>query len=195
MLDPYEGFDMRPLARALVVLLPLLFAAPPLLAQEDDTYEQESILKKANDFFGESTEGLAKAIEKAFKEQGRPNAYIEGGDVGAAVAVGARYGEGMLYTKKGASEKVYWQGPSVGFDLGVSASKVFMLVYRLPRPDAIYQRFGGVDGSLYYIAGVGMNYLQNDDIIVAPIRLGVGLRTGASLGYLHFTRERSVLPF
>lgn len=159
-----------------------------------DTYDQDSILAEAKAFFGETTEGLAKVVEKAFRDHGQPNGYIKGEEVSAAITVGVSYGKGDLVLKNGERARVFWQGPSVGFDLGFNASKVFVLVYDLPNKDAIYQRFPGVDGSLYFVAGVGMNYQQRQDIVLAPIRLGVGWRTGASIGYMHYTRERTYNP-
>lgn len=164
-------------------------------SDEDDTFDQDSVLKDAADFFGQTTEGLAKVIEKAFKEQGRPNAYIKGQEAGAAITVGLRYGDGTLVMKHGGSSQVYWAGPSVGFDLGANASKVFTLVYKLPKPAAIFRRFPGVDGSLYYVGGAGINYQRADGITLAPIRLGVGLRAGASVGYIHYRREKTYNPF
>jgi hypothetical protein len=177
-------------------LLACLALIAPAGAAEDEksTYDQDSIIKEAKMFFGEATEGLAKAIEKAFKEQGRPVGYIKGEEISAAITVGLSYGKGDLVLKSGDSAKVFWQGPSLGFDLGFNASKVFTLVYNLPEKNAIYQRFPGVDGSLYWIAGVGMNYQRRQDIVLAPIRLGAGWRTGASVGYLHYTRERTYNP-
>ena len=165
-----------------------------LAAADSDTYDQESTLKAATDFFGSTTEGLAKVIEKAFREQGRPNGYLRGEEVAGAITVGLRYGEGELAMKGGATRKVYWAGPSIGFDLGANASKVFVLVYKLPTADAIYRRYPGVDGSLYYVGGAGINYQRLDGVTLAPIRLGVGLRTGASVGYLHYRREKSLNP-
>ena len=175
----------------------LLQIAPASAAEEEkdkNTYDQVSILTEAKAFFGEASEGLAKAIEKAFKEQGRPVGYIKGEELSAAITVGLSYGKGDLVLKNGETAKVFWQGPSLGFDLGFNASKVFTLVYNLPSKDAIYQRFPGVDGSLYLVAGVGMNYQRRQDIVLAPIRLGAGWRTGASVGYLHYTRERTYSP-
>lgn len=163
--------------------------------KKEDTYDEDSILKAATDFFGSSTEGLAKVIEKAFKEQGRPNAYIKGEEAGAAITVGLRYGDGQLIMKGGGSTRVYWAGPSIGFDFGANASKVFTLCYHLPNTAAIFQRFPGVEGSLYYIGGAGINYQRLEGITLAPIRLGVGLRTGASVGYVHYRREKSYNPF
>lgn len=167
-----------------------LCTALPARAANDDTYDQDSVLQAAIEFFGQTTEGLAKVIEKAFKDHGRPVGYIRGEEVAGAITVGLVYGQGDLTLKNGATAKVYWQGPSIGFDLGLNASKVFVLVYNLKRPEDIYQRFPGVDGSLYWAAGVGMNYQQRQDIVLAPIRLGVGWRAGASVGYMHYTRER-----
>jgi hypothetical protein len=168
--------------------------ALPAWAADDDTYDQESVLKDVTDFFGSTTEGLAKVVEKAFKDQGRPNAYIKGEEVGAAVTVGLRYGDGELMMKSGPTAKVYWAGPSIGFDVGANASKVFALVYRLPTVAEIYQRFPGVDGSLYFIGGAGINYVRRGSVVVAPIRLGVGVRTGANVGYMHFRDKKSWNP-
>lgn len=162
---------------------------------KDGTYDEESVLQAATDFFGQTTEGLAKVIEKAFKDQGRPNAYIKGQEASGALTVGLRYGDGELLMKGGGKARVYWAGPSIGFDVGGNASKVFTLIYHLPKASAIYQRFPGVDGSLYYVGGAGINYQRLKGITLAPIRLGVGLRAGASVGYVHYRREKSINPF
>ena len=162
---------------------------------QDGTFSQDEVLEKARGFFGETTEGLAKAIEKVFADQGRPNAYIAGEEASGAIAVGLRYGEGRLVRKTGVERQVYWQGPSIGFDLGGNASKVFTLVYNLGASDDLFQRFPGVDGSAYLVAGFGVNYQKSGNIILAPIRTGAGLRLGVSAGYLHYTREKSWVPF
>jgi hypothetical protein len=176
-----------------------LALAVPMLSRgaaraDSDTYDETSTLKAAVDFFGQTTEGLAQVIAKAFREQGRPNGFVRGEEVAAAVTAGVRYGEGELVMKSGATRKVYWAGPSVGFDLGANASKVFVLVYDLPEAGAIFKRYPGVDGSLYYVGGVGMNYQHLDGVTLAPIRLGVGLRAGASVGYVHYRPEKSLNP-
>ena len=162
---------------------------------ESDTFDQDSVLKDTEKFFGKGTEGLAKVIERAFKEQGRPNAYVKGEEASGAITVGLRYGNGTLVMKDGSTRKVWWQGPSIGFDFGGNVAKVFVLVYHLPRASAIFQRFPGVDGSLYYIGGAGINYQQRNNILLAPIRLGVGLRAGASIGYMHYTAKKTYNPF
>lgn len=177
--------------------LSLLFAASANAAEEQkdqDTYDQDSVIKDATAFFGKGTEGLAKVIEKAFKDHGSPNGYIKGEEASGAVVVGLRYGDGTLTLKNKGSRTVHWQGPSIGFDVGGNASKVFVLVYNLQAMDNIFQRFPAVDGSFYYIAGAGINYQQSEKIILAPIRLGVGLRLGVNIGYMHYTRTKSWNP-
>ena len=163
-------------------------------AAEQDGYDQDSVIRDATAFFGKSAEGVGKVIEKAFKEYGRPNGYIKGEEVSGAIGIGLRYGSGTLRLKSGEKTKVYWQGPSIGFDLGANTDKVFVLVYHLPSKADIFQRFPGVDGSLYYVGGAGINYQRRGDIVVAPIRLGVGMRTGASVGYMHYTRTKTLNP-
>ncbi len=168
-------------------------------AAKEETYSQETIIEAASDFFGATTKALAQAIEqvieKVFKEQGQPNAYIVGTEGSGAIGIGLRYGEGTLHTKRGGTYPVYWQGPSIGFDFGGNFSKVFTLVYHLQNPDELFQRFPSVGGSLYIIAGVSVHYQKADDIILAPIRTGVGWRTGVSIGYVDYTRKKSWIPF
>ncbi|NKB21634.1 MAG: DUF1134 domain-containing protein [Alphaproteobacteria bacterium] len=161
----------------------------------NDTYSEDEILEKAKGFFGHTTAGLAKGIEKVFSDLGKPNGIILGEEAGGAFFVGLRYGKGELNQKKSANRKVFWQGPSVGFDFGGNASKVFTLVYHLKNPTELYRRFPGVDGSLYVIAGISLNYQQAGNVVLAPIRTGVGLRAGANIGYLHYSQEHSWLPF
>jgi len=160
-----------------------------------DTYSRDELVNKASDFFGVTAEAAGAVIAKAFKDNGQPTAYIAGEEGSAAITVGLRYGKGLLYMKGREPVTVYWQGPSVGFDLGGNASRNFTLCYNLQRPEAIFQRFPGVDGSAYFIGGLGLNYQRADDIVLAPIRTGVGLRLGASIGYLAYTRKRHILPF
>ena len=163
----------------------------------EDTYSENEIVQKGSEFFGVATEAMAKAVEKVFSQYDRPNAYIAGTEGSGAIVVGLRYGEGDLYMKKNGNKttKVFWQGPSVGFDLGANASKSFTLIYKLPNTEAIYQRFPGVDGSYYFVAGIGVNYQQNGSIILAPMRTGVGLRAGVNAGYLSYSKERNWVPF
>lgn len=161
----------------------------------DRTYSKSDIIIAANSFFGGVTQGLAQAVEKVFSKLGQPNAYIVGNEGGGAFIFGLRYGIGTLQYKGGKPMRVYWQGPSAGFDFGGNASKTFMLVYGLHWTNQLFQRFPGVAGSLYIVAGVGLNYLHADGITIAPIRTGVGLRAGANVGYLSFGKERTWNPF
>ncbi|MEZ5854138.1 MAG: DUF1134 domain-containing protein [Hyphomicrobiaceae bacterium] len=161
----------------------------------DGTFSMREIVDAGHGFFGSISQGLASVIEYAFKRQGRPNGYILGEDVGGAFVAGLRYGEGRLYTRDAGTHKVFWQGPSIGYDAGAEGSKVMVLVYRLRDPRDVYQRFGGVAGSAYVVGGVGLTFQQRDNIVLAPIRAGVGLRLGANVGYLKYTRRPTWNPF
>jgi len=172
----------------------LAFPQGSLLAR-DNTYTPEEIAAKVEGFFGDITEGLAKAIEKVFNDLGRPNGYIAGEEVSGAIGIGLRYGKGNLNRKSAASRKVFWRGPSIGWDVGGNASKVFTLVYGLESDGQLFQRFPAVEGSFYFVAGLGVSYQQSGKVVLAPIRTGVGLRTGANVGYLHYGSEHSWLPF
>lgn len=162
---------------------------------QDDTYSKNEILNAAETFFGATTKGLAQVIEKAFGDLGRPNAYILGEEAGGAFFAGVRYGKGTLNRKTAPAQQIYWQGPTVGFDFGGNAAKVFTLIYHLKSADELYQRFPGVEGSLYVVAGLGLNYNQRGDTVIAPIRTGVGLRWGVNIGYVVFTRKATINPF
>jgi hypothetical protein len=160
-----------------------------------ETYSRGELVNKVSDFFGVGAEAAGAVIAKVFKENGDPTGYIAGEEGSAAITIGLRYGKGLLYMKNREPVTVFWQGPSIGWDLGGNASRVFTLCYGLQEPRDIYQRFPGVDGSAYLIGGMGVNYQHGDDITLAPIRAGVGLRLGASLGYLSYSRKRNILPF
>jgi hypothetical protein len=159
------------------------------------TFSAEEIKDAGHRFFGSISMGLAGAIEYAFQRAGRPNGYILGEEAGGAIVAGVRYGEGMLYTKDAGDHRLYWQGPSVGYDLGAEGSKTMVLVYNLRSPGEIYSAFAGVDGSAYLVGGVGVTFLADSHVILAPIRSGLGLRLGANIGYLKYTREPTWNPF
>ncbi len=159
------------------------------------TYSENEIMAEVEGFFSGTSKDLANVIAKAFKDHGRPVGFIKGNEGSGAFFVGLRYGEGILYLKSKGKKQVYWQGPSLGFDWGGDAAKVFTLVYHMTGLEQIFQRFPGVDGSAYLVGGIGMNYQQSGDIILAPIRTGVGLRLGANIGYLHYTRGKHINPF
>lgn len=168
---------------------------PPPPPPGPQTYSQREIDHEVMGFFESGSRGLAEIVAKSFREQGEPVGFIKGGEGGGALFLGFRYGSGTLYLRGQPPIPVYWQSPSLGFDLGVNAGKVFTLVYGLQRPDEIFQRFPAVDGSVYIIGGFGMNYQRSGNITLAPIRFGVGLRLGINAGYQHYTRDKSVNPF
>ena len=174
---------------------PSASANPSYPAGQAETYSRDEIVNNVSDFLGVTAEAAGGAIERVFQDNGRPTAYIAGEEASGAFVGGARYGRGLLYMKNREPLEVYWQGPSVGWDWGGNASRVFTLCYNLHYPEIIFQRFPGVEGSAYLVAGLGVNYLRSDDITLAPIRAGVGLRLGANVGYLGFSRTRRVLPF
>ncbi len=188
---------------ALVFLIALALAAAGALGAaraadagaKGDGYDERTILDESKRFFGSTTKGLAKVIQKVFADNGKPNAFIAGEEGSGALVVGLRYGHGTLHRKKGRTHTVYWQGPSVGFDAGGNASKVFVLVYNLRSVEQLYRRYPGVEGSYYFVAGVGVNDQQVDNVVLAPIRTGVGLRAGINIGYLRYSRKRKWLPF
>lgn len=158
------------------------------------TYERSEIVNGVSDFLGVSAESAGAAVERIFKENGRPTAYIAGEEGAVAFFAGVRYGKGLLYMKGRQPVQVYWQGPSVGFDWGGNGSRSFTLCYNLQYPEMIYRRFPGVEGSAYLIAGLGVNYQRADQVTLAPIRTGVGLRLGANVGYLAYSRKRNIIP-
>lgn len=153
------------------------------------------MLAEAEGFFGRGAQGVADVLNKAFTDHGPPGAYIKGEEAGAALGFGLRYGHGDVFLSDGTTSKVYWRGPSLGVDVGGSAAKVFILIYDLPNLDALFERYGGVEGSLYFVGGVGLTYNQRGDVTLAPVRFGVGWRQGINVGYLHISPERSWIPF
>lgn len=159
-----------------------------------DRFSSSELVNSGHQFFGSVSRGLAQVIEKAVSQWGLPNGYVLGEEAGGAVVAGLRYGDGVLYTKNAGDLKVYWQGPSVGWDFGGDGARTMMLVYNLPSTKGIYERFGGVAGSAYFIGGFGMTALTNANVVVVPIRAGVGLRLGANVGYLKFTPKPTWNP-
>jgi hypothetical protein len=165
--------------------------------QTAQTYTSEELIAAGSREAGMAAEGLGAAIERIFADYGdRPTAYIAGEEAAGAAAVGLRYGRGALHMKDlSASQEVFWQGISIGWDVGGNASRVFTLVYGLYHPDMIYRRYPGVEGTAYLVAGLGVNYQRADGIVLAPIRTGVGLRAGANVGTMAYSRQRNILPF
>ena len=164
-------------------------------APQGGQYSSNEVVDAGHRFFGTVSRGLAQIVEKAGSQWGLPNGYVLGQEAGGAVVAGLRYGEGILYTKNAGDLRVFWQGPSLGFDFGGEGARTMMLIYSLPATDAIYQRFAGIDGSAYFVGGLGMTALTASSIVVVPIRSGVGFRLGANVGYLKFTPAATWNPF
>ncbi|MCZ8376562.1 MAG: DUF1134 domain-containing protein [Beijerinckiaceae bacterium] len=187
----------------LLLLLTSLFIAQlsfRAVAQETrpgrgNTFRSQELISSGHQFFGSVSRGLALTIEEATRRWGEPNGYILGQEAGGAFIGGLRYGEGVLYTRNAGDRKVFWQGPSIGWDFGGDGNRTMMLVYRLPRVDALYQRFAGIDGSAYFIGGFGMTAVTANNIVIVPIRSGVGARLGINVGYLKFTNQSTWNPF
>jgi len=197
----HDGAVMSVVIRLIgVVALVLGLGAELVLAQSpspppNDRFSPGELIEAGHNFFGGVSRGLAQIIERAGSQWGLPNGYILGQEGGGAFVAGLRYGEGTLYTKNAGDLRVYWQGPSLGWDAGGEGARTMMLVYNLPATEAVYQRFGGVDGSAYLVGGLGMTVLTANNIVLVPIRSGVGVRLGANIGYLKFTREPTWNPF
>jgi hypothetical protein len=168
-------------------------AAPQ--STQTEQYSSNEVINAGHRFFGTISRGLAEIVERAGSQWGLPNGYILGQEAGGAWVAGLRYGEGVLYTKNAGDLRVYWQGPSLGFDFGGEGARTMTLVYNLPATEAIYQRFIGIDGSAYLVGGLGMTALTSNNIVVVPIRSGIGLRLGANIGYLKFTPTATWNPF
>lgn len=169
-----------------------------LAVTEDDRpgeFSGDELLQAGHHFFGTLSRGLAQVVEEATRRWGRPNGYILGQEAGGAFIGGLRYGEGLMYTRNAGDLKVFWQGPSLGFDAGADGDRTMMLVYGLPAVRAVFQRFAGVDGSAYFVGGFGMTALAANNVVVVPVRTGVGARLGVNVGYLKFTAQPTWNPF
>ncbi|WP_394344639.1 MULTISPECIES: DUF1134 domain-containing protein [Rhizobiaceae] len=168
---------------------------PAAAQQNSSQYSLQEVVDAGHGFFGSTSGGLAKVVENAFQKFGLPNGYILGQEGSGAFIAGLTYGEGQLYTKNAGQHPSFWQGPSLGIDYGGQGTRVMMLVYDLPSVDSLYARFGGVSGSAFVVAGVGMTVLRNENVVLVPIRTGVGARLGVNIGYLKLTRSPTWNPF
>ncbi len=184
------GADVAPLPAD-----PALTGDPSLATDQPGAFSQGALVAAGGQFFGDVSQGLASIVEHAIGRYGLPNGYIVGQEGSGALIGGARYGEGVLYTKNAGQHRVYWQGPSIGLDVGANGDRVMMLIYDLPSLDALFRRYIGINGSAYVVAGLGMTVLSRNGIYVVPIVSGVGARLGVNFGYLKFTRQRTWNPF
>ena len=160
-----------------------------------DTYTMDEIIMAGHDFFGTTSGELAAGVERIFGNLGLPNGYVLGEEGAGAFIGGLTFGEGLLHTKNAGNHNVFWQGPSIGWDFGASGSRLMILVYNLDSIDSVYRRYAGVAGSAYVVAGLGFNVLKNGDVLLVPIRTGIGARLGVNLGYLKLTSQPTWNPF
>jgi len=160
-----------------------------------ETFERDDLLAAGEGVFGKGAEGLAGILEKILKEQGRPNAYIAGREASGAFVVGLRYGSGIMTHKVEGQQPVYWTGPSLGFDIGGDADKVFVLAYNLYDTEELFNRFPAAEGRLYLVGGFAATYLRRGNVVLIPVRLGVGWRAGVNVGYMRFSHKNRWLPF
>ena len=170
-------------------------ATSPIATQAAPTYKKDDLIGSAEGVFGKGAAGLAGIMEKILKDQGEPNAYIAGREASGAFVVGLRYGSGTMQHRVEGQRPVYWTGPSIGFDVGGDATKVFTLVYNLYDSQDLYKRFPQVEGRAYFVGGFSATYLRRGDVVLIPIRLGVGVRLGANIGYMKFSEKSKWLPF
>ncbi|MFN3172532.1 MAG: DUF1134 domain-containing protein [Hyphomicrobiales bacterium] len=182
------------LAAALTLVSPLLVRAQQQQGT-GNTFSSQELVDSGHVFFGTMARGMADVVENLTSQYGQPNGYILGEEASAAFFGGLRYGEGVLYTRNAGNHRVYWQGPSIGFDMGGDGTRTMVLVYNLPSVDTMYQRFPGVSGSAFLVGGLSVSANQSAQVVVAPIRAGIGARLGINVGYLKFTREPTWNPF
>lgn len=173
----------------------LSVATPAAAQQQSGGYSMDEIVTEGHRFFGATSGGLATLIERAFQQQGLPNGYILGEEGSGAFIGGLRFGEGTLFTKNAGEHRIYWQGPSIGFDAGGDGARMMMLVYDLPSVEGVYGRYVGISGSAYLVGGLGMTFLKRDPVTIVPIKTGVGARLGVNLGYLKLTPSATWNPF
>lgn len=193
MISRFYGRTFARLVAAMFVLVGVLaFSTSASRAQQ---YTSQEILDSGHRFFGSTSGGLASVVEKVFASYGLPNGYVLGEEGSGAFVGGLTYGEGTLYTKNAGDHKVFWQGPSLGWDFGGQGSRTMILVYNLDDVNNLYDRYGGVAGSAYIVAGVGFNVLKRGNILLVPVRTGVGARLGVNLGYLKLTQQPTWNPF
>jgi hypothetical protein len=181
--------------RTQLFVLFLTIAALISPAKAENGYTAQEIVNSGHTFFGSTSGGLATVIEKIFSSYGLPNGYILGEEGSGAIVGGLTYGEGTLYTKNAGDHKLFWQGPSIGWDFGGTGTRTMMLVYNLSDISQLHGRFGGVSGSAYFIAGVGFNVMKRQDVLLVPVRTGVGARLGLNIGYLKLTERPTWNPF
>ena len=193
--QPAQSADYQPIGRQVPAPPPPDERSADATTQSEQTFERDDLLAAGEGVFGKGAQGLAGIIESILKKQGRPNAYIAGREASGAIVVGLRYGSGIMTHKVEGQMPVYWTGPSLGFDVGGDAAKVFVLVYNLYDSQELFRRFPAAEGRMYLVGGFAATYLRRGNVVLIPIHLGVGLRAGVNVGYMNFTHKSRLLPF
>ncbi|WP_455478121.1 DUF1134 domain-containing protein [Bartonella sp. B10] len=179
----------------LFIAINIAYTQPPSAEKNEPRYSLQEIIDSGHTFFGKTASGIASAIENIFSQYGYPNAYILGEEASGAFFAGLTYGEGQLFTKSYGQHKIFWQGPSLGWDFGGQGSRLMILIYNLSNVNNLWGRYGGISGSAYLIAGVGFHVLKHKDILLVPVRTGIGARLGINVGYLKLTHTPTWNPF
>jgi hypothetical protein len=195
----YQPVDPGPQQASPDAAVPPAAAAPSAAdraaAESETTVPRKDVFSAAEGVFGKGAKGLAQMIEKLLKDQGEPTAYITGREAGGAFVFGVRYGSGTLHHQIEGDRPVYWTGPSLGFDAGADANKVFVLVYNLHDSQRLYRRYPAAEGNAYMVGGLTASYLRRGDVVLIPVRMGVGARMGINAGYMRFSEKNRWLPF
>ncbi len=193
--DPRPAYEVPPAPASAPSNAPAVNDAAPTAPVKTATHKKDDLIGAAERVFGKGAKGLGELMEKILADQGEPNAYIAGREASGAFVVGLRYGSGTLVHKVEGERPIYWTGPSVGFDVGGDATRTFILVYNLYDTQDLYRRYAQVEGRAYFVGGLSATYLRRGNVVVIPIRLGVGMRLGANVGYMNFTEKSPWLPF
>nr|WP_066560753.1 DUF1134 domain-containing protein [Croceicoccus bisphenolivorans] len=193
--DPTDPYEEPVATTADTTALPAEQATPVQTADASATYQEDDLIGAAEGVFGKGAEGLGNLIRDILKKQGQPNAYISGREAGGALGIGVRYGSGTMHHKVEGERKVYWTGPSIGFDAGANAASTFVLVYNLWDSQELYERYPAGEGQAYFVGGFNVSYLRKGDVVMIPIRVGAGLRLGVNAGYMKFSEKQRWLPF
>lgn len=193
--DLATGDQQTSAAPAVGTATPSDMTTTTVITEDTATYKQDDLIGAAEGVFGKGAQGLAGLIEDILKKQGEPNAYIVGREAGGALVLGVRYGSGTLHHKIEGELPAYWTGPSIGFDAGANAGNTFVLVYNLFDSEELYKRFPAGEGAAYLLGGFNASYLRRGDVVLIPIRVGVGARLGANVGYMKFRKKQNWVPF
>jgi len=87
---------------------PWLDVRQPKSNNQVPSYSENELVNAVSTHLGVTSESAATAIERLFKDRGRPVGYITGEEGGGALTIGARYGKGILWMKDGRTQNIFW---------------------------------------------------------------------------------------